>query len=101
MKRKCSICDREREEDIMKVFRVPHSEQETLKKMGVEQPKDLYAICQACSRILENKGTAVQLIRGTIISQFRAAGVSIAVAEKLAESFCNKLVAATPEAPNS
>jgi hypothetical protein len=85
----------------MRVFQVPRSEQETLRKMGTEKPQDLYAICQACSRILENKGTAVQLIRGTIISQFRAAGVSIAVAERLAEEFCKKLIAATPEAPNS
>lgn len=85
----------------MRVFRVQRSEQETLKKMGVEQPKDLYAICQACSRILGNKSTAIQLIKGTIMFQFRAAGVSITVAEKLAESFCSKLVAATPEAPNS
>ena len=85
----------------MKVFRVPRSEQETLKRMGVENPKDLYTICQACSKIIENKGTAIQLIRGTIISQFRGAGVSIAVAERLADNFCSKLVAATPEAPNS
>ena len=85
----------------MKVFKVPQSEQATLKKMGIENPQDLYAICQACSRILENKGTAVQLIKGTIMFQFRAAGVSIAVAEKLAEEFCKKLLAATPKAPNS
>ena len=85
----------------MKVFRVPSSEQETLKKMGVEKPKDLYAICQACTRIMGDKGTAIQLIRGTIISQFRASGVSIAVAERLAEKFCSKLVAATPEVRSS
>jgi hypothetical protein len=85
----------------MKVFRVPEAERESLKKMGVEKPSDLYAYCRSCFKLMENRATAIQLMRGTLISQMRAAGVSITVAESQADKFCNKLLSATPETPSS
>jgi hypothetical protein len=85
----------------MRVFQVPESEREIIKKMGAETPQDLYAFCRSCSRLMENKGKAIQLLRGTMISQLRAAGVATSVAEKVVDKFCNKLLAATPETPRS
>jgi hypothetical protein len=80
----------------MTVFRVKESEAPTLSKMsGGEAPTEV-ALCKPCSNLMANRETAVQLIRGTLIAGFRASGVSILKAEAAADSFCAKLVAATP-----
>ena len=86
----------------MSVFKVTEAEAAVLTKMsgGGEAPKEI-ALCKPCSRLMTNKDTALQLIRGTIVAGFRASGVHTRMAEASADFFCKKLADATPKTPVS
>jgi hypothetical protein len=81
----------------MTLFKLDANEMRVMSEMsGTEAPMEI-ALCRPCSKLMSNKETAVQLIRGTIIAGFRTSGVSIFRAEAAAAAFCNKLVSATPK----
>lgn len=96
MKHHCAICDREREANQMILFKLEVNEMHVMSKMSGREASTEIALCRPCSKLMSNKETAVQLIRGTIIAGFRASGVSILRAEAAADAFCTKLVSATP-----
>lgn len=101
MKYHCAICNREREEDDMTLFKVKESEIKALRKMSGGEPPTEVALCKPCASLMSNKETAIQLIRGTLITGFRASGVSISRAESAADAFCKKLVESTPSSKPS
>ena len=92
MKYSCAVCNREREATQVDVFKVESSEAASLSRMnpGGEVPKEV-AVCKVCARLMQNKATALQVIRGTLVSGFRAAGVPLSRAEAAADLFCKKL----------
>lgn len=101
MKHHCVICDREREATQMTLFKLEVNEMRAMSRMsGKEAPTEI-ALCHPCSKLMSNKETAVQLIRGTLIAGFRASGVTILRAEAAADAFCNRLISATPTSKSS
>jgi len=85
----------------MNIYKVSEAEAAALVKMsGEEAPKEI-ALCKPCARLMLNKESAIQLLRGTLIAGFRASGVPTRNAEALADSFCKKLADATPNTPVS
>jgi hypothetical protein len=96
MKRRCAICNREREIDRMTIFKLKKAEVQALSKMAGSEATAEVALCRPCADLMSNKESAIQLIRGSLIAGFRASGVSIHRSESAADAFCKKLVAATP-----
>ena len=86
----------------MTTFKVTAAEAAALTKMsgGGEAPKEV-SLCKPCARLMNNKDTALQLLRGTIVAGFRASGVHTRMAEASADLFCKKLADATPKTPVS
>lgn len=101
MKLHCAVCNRERDETVMTIFTPSPDEKKALKKMGEAKPLDRYAYCKACTRILSNPLTAIQLMKGVIQIQARSVGVPGSSAEALAEKYGNKVLAVTPTKPRS
>ena len=97
MKRNCLICKRERDENVMTVFKVSESEIETLKRISGVNPESTYALCKPCLGVMGKKDTAIQYIRGDWVIALRASGVPTQQAEAAVDAFCKKLAAATPK----
>lgn len=102
MKYHCAICNRERSADQVTLFKVKPMEVNALAKIsgGGEVPKEV-AVCKGCSSLVSNKGSALQILRGTLISGFRAAGVPLSRAEAAADAFCKKLADASSNTTTS
>ena len=101
MKHQCAICNRERESLEMEVFKVKEDESAALSRMSGGEFIQEVALCKPCAHLMVNKDTALQVIRGTLVANFRAYGVSISKAEAAADAFCKKLADATPNKPLS
>jgi len=101
VKHNCAICGREREVSELEVFKVKETETAAIARMSGGKVPFEVALCKPCARLMSNKDTALQLIRGTLVAGFRAYGVSISKAEAVADAFCKKLADATPNTPVS
>lgn len=101
MKLKCAVCERERDASTMQVFMTTPAEKRAMSAMGELKPKDSYAYCRACLRILQNQSTAVSLMKGVVQFQARASGVTTQEAEKIANNYGKSLLALTPDKPRS
>lgn len=93
MKLTCCLCGRKRDESSCEVFKTSMEEKDSLRKMG-EDPKDSYAYCRACSRMMGDPERALNLMKGVVQVRLQRAGVPNA--EKLAENFVAKLRSRTP-----
>lgn len=92
MRLECAICGRERDEASCQVFTPTKEERLALQRMG-EIPKDRYAYCRPCMRLMENPATAVALMKGVV--QIHASAMGAVNAEELAVRFQNRLLAKT------
>jgi hypothetical protein len=76
----------------MQVFATTAEERAAMKLMGEREPKDSYAYCAACIRVLKNPITAYPLIKGFAQVTATVSGVNPEVAEKAAEKFATNLI---------
>lgn len=91
MKVACHICSREREQTDSVMFTTTPEEKAYHKKMTGQTLSDRIGYCKPCYRLMENPVTAVQMMRGVVEVQLRAAGSPNA--SQVAERFEKNLLA--------
>lgn len=96
--RQCVVCNRQVPEGQGKTLVLSEQEKVFVRSSGQEPPES-YVYCTPCIRLLSDRESGAQLIKGTLQAQLRSSGVP--QAESIATSYYQFLIQKAKSKPVS